>query len=102
MGEETDYNLFYRSIFLPFWEQLSKDAKQLLIAMSVFVSGLGCTFEALTVVSDMSADLVRHSLDELYKCAFVEISTASSTKQTRYYLHPLTQHFVLTDIVKTL
>jgi hypothetical protein len=69
--------------------------------MSHFSSGHGGTFDAIQAINDLSINKVAGRLDELWKFAFVEIGD-SPLNQTRYYLHALTQYFILSDIVKTL
>jgi len=99
-AEETDeYGHFYRSIFLPSWELLSLDGKQLLVSLTHFAAGLGGTFEAIKAASGLGTDVLADRVDELWQLAFLEIGD-SSLNQIRYYLHALTRHFVLSDIVK--
>jgi hypothetical protein len=99
-SDKSEYVLFYKSIFSPFWKRLSSDAKMLLIAMTTFSPSIGGTFEAVKAVSDLGADELVRSIDELYLAGFLEISDSSSERKVRYYLHALTYHFLLSDIVK--
>jgi hypothetical protein len=101
-SEQNDYVRFFKGIFLPSWELLSGDGQKLLISMSTFVPELGCSFDALRAVSDMEDNALERSIDELYKCSFIEVTVSSSPNQKRYCLHPLTQYFVLSDIVRVI
>jgi hypothetical protein len=98
---QDEYTRLYHHIFLPSWELLTLEAKRLLVSMSHFSSGHGGTFDAIQAINDLSINKVAGRLDELWKFAFVEIGD-SPLNQTRYYLHALTQYFILSDIVKTL
>ncbi len=102
-GEDSfdEYAKLYQNIFMPSWELLSFDGKKMLISISHFSSGFGGTFEAIKVTSALSTNQAARKIDELWKLAFLEIGD-STLSQTRYYLHALTQYFVLSDIVKTL
>jgi hypothetical protein len=94
-----EYAKFYQHIFLPSWTLLTMDGKKLLVSMSHFTSGHGGTFDAIRATSGLSTSKVAGKIDELWRLAFVEIGDSTLT-QTRYYLHALTQYFVLSDIVK--
>jgi len=99
---EDDYVRFYKFIFFPSWKLLSDDAKKLLISMSHFAPGIGGTFEAVKATSDLAEKVLNRSIDELWRLSFLEIGESATLKQIRYYLHALTQYFVLSDIVQVL
>ncbi|MBX3051891.1 MAG: hypothetical protein KF753_10480 [Caldilineaceae bacterium] len=100
LQEETDeYARFYRSIFFPSWKLLSGEGRQLLVAMSHFAPGVGGTFPALKAAAGLPIDALAERIDELWRLAFLEIGEAS-VSSIRYYLHTLTRHFVLSDIVQ--
>lgn len=99
-AEETDeYARFYRSVFFPSWGLLSDEGKRLLVAMSHFAPGVGGAFEAVKAASGLPVDVLGERIDELWRLAFLEIGEAS-VSSIRYYLHALTRHFVLSDIVR--
>jgi len=99
--EEDDYVRFYKSIFWTSWQLLSEQAQRLLVSMAVFPPGGGGTVEALQSISDLEAKTLSRVLDELWRFSFVEAGEAGlRVKKTRYYLHPLTRNFVISDIVK--
>ncbi len=102
ISEEDDYVHLYKGIFLPSWRLLSPESKGLLIGMTHFVPGVGGTYEAIKNVSDLANDTLARCIDQLWKLSFLEIGAAQSIDQKRYYLHPLTQYFVLSDIVRKL
>lgn len=99
-AEEDDYTSFYKGIFMPSWKLLSNNSQNLLVTMAIFPAGIGGTFDAIREISDISSATLTHSIDELWKLSFLEVEQTSSLKNTRYYLHALTQNFVLSDIVK--
>jgi hypothetical protein len=101
-SDKNDYIRFYKGIFLPSWKLLSEDGKKLLISMSHFAPGIGGTYEAVKATSDLVDEILTGCVDELWKLSFLEKGESSSLKKVRYYLHALTQYFVLSDIVKIL
>ncbi len=98
-SESDEYARFYRFIFLPSWDLLSQDGRQLLISLTHFAPGVGGTFEAIKASSGLGTDLLADRIDELWRLAFLEIGEPSIST-IRYYLHTLTRHFVLSDIVQ--
>lgn len=101
-ASEDDYVRFYKFIFFPSWELLSDDGKKLLISMSHFAPGIGGTLEAVKATSDLADEVLTRSIDELWRFSFLETGESPTLKQVRYYLHALTQYFVLSDIVQVL
>jgi hypothetical protein len=101
-SDKNDYILFYKGIFSPSWKLLSADGKKLLISMSHFAPGIGGTYEAIKATSDLADDILNHCVDELWRLSFLEKGESPNLKQVRYYLHALTQYFVLSDIVKVI
>lgn len=100
MGEDEDeYVNFYKGIFWNSWNLLSGDAKRLLISMAVFAPGIGGTFDAIEKTSGLDRDILGQKIDELWRLSFLEIGQ-STLRNPRYYLHPLTQYFVVSDIVR--
>lgn len=98
--DETDeYARFYRSIFFPSWGLLSDEGKRLLVSMTHFAPGMGGGFAAVKAASGLATDALAEGIDELWRLAFVEIGEPTAGG-IRYYLHPLTRHFVLSDIVQ--
>ena len=96
-----EYGRFYRNIFIPSWRLLSRKSKTVLISMSHFSSGHGGTFEAVKATCGLSTNQTAHCIDELWGLAFVEIGDAA-LNQLRYYLHALTQYFILSDVTNTI
>lgn len=101
-SDKNDYVRFYKGIFSPSWKLLSEDGKKLLISMSHFAPGVGGTYEAVKATSDLSDETLAGCVDELWRLSFLERGESPSLKKVRYYLHALTQYFVLSDIVKVL
>jgi len=99
-ASENEYSRFYKRIFLPSWNLISDSAKKLLIAMTLFDPNVGGKYEALKAISNLEeSDLVRQ-IDELWSLSFLEIGESSGLQHVRYYLHPLTQNFLLSEFVK--
>lgn len=97
-----EYLGFYKFIFFHSWSLLDDPGKSLLVAMARFVPSNGCPFAALHHTSDLpQADLIS-SIDYLWRLSLLEIGEVESLRQIRYYLHPLTQYFVLSDIAQVL
>jgi len=100
MDEEDEYVNFYKGIFWNSWNLLSGEAKRLLISMAVFAPGIGGTFDAVEKTSGLDRGVLGQRIDELWRLSFLEIGQ-STLRNPRYYLHPLTQYFVVSDIVGT-
>ena len=101
-NRENEYVRFYKAIFMPSWKLLSQDAQRLLISMANFVPNVGGTYDAIKATSGLSDDLLSNHIQELWRLSFLEIGQSASLNKIRYYLHALTQYFVLSDIVKIL
>ncbi len=97
---DDEYVRFYKGIFWNSWNLLSEDAQRLLIAMAVFAPGIGGTFDAIQSTSGIDQSLLTRKIDELWRLSFLEVGQ-STLQNTRYYLHPLTQYFVVSDIVNS-
>ena len=96
----SEYSHFYKFIFFPSWRLVSDDSKKLLVSMAAFTPGVGGTLEAIKAVSDLNDEALAQSIDELWRLSLIEVSESPSLKRVRYYLTPLTQYFVLSDIVQ--
>ncbi len=99
---ETEYTRFYRHVYGRSWSLLSENSQRLLLAMSNFAPGLGGNFEAIQQISALPYPDLISSVDALWQYSFLEVGEKSALHQIRYYLHPLTQYFVLSDIMKLL
>lgn len=97
-----EYASFYRNVFLPSWQLLSNNAQRVLVSMAHLSPDTGGTLEAISFISGFSETEVIHRINELWTLSFVEVSESSSLNEVIYYLHPLTQYFVLSDIVSLL
>ncbi len=98
-NDKSDYVIFYKDVFFSSWQMLSENGKNLLIAMANFVPNVGGTYEAIKATSDLADDVLARCIDELWKHSFLEKGLSPSSKKVRYYLHPFTQYFVLSDVV---
>lgn len=99
-NDESDYYRFYRFIFSPSWQLLSHQGKELLIAMAHFSPGLGGTLDAVRTTSHINDTELVRCIDELWRLSFLEVGGSIGLEEVRYYLHALTQYFVLSDIVR--
>jgi len=99
-SDEGDYLKFYKYIFADSWRLLSENGKKLLISMAHFAPNAGGTYEAIKATSDLTADVLDRCIQELWRYSFLERGESPNLKTLRYYLHALTQYFVLSDIVK--
>lgn len=102
LDQETEYTGFYKFVFFHSWRLLQHPDQQLLVSMARFVPANGCHFEAVQFVSAIPSETLYLSIDSLWQFSFLEVGEIASLAQIRYYLHPLTQYFVLSDIVKVL
>jgi hypothetical protein len=97
--QSQDYE-FYRFLFKRSWDMLSSDAKKVLIAMSCFALTIGGTWEAVRDISGMKeAEPALHSaMRQLVLMSLID--PVGDINQRRYVIHPLTNYFILSDIVK--
>lgn len=100
IDKEDEYVQFYKGILLPSWELLSQNGKSLLVAMTHFAPGIGGRIEAISEISGISEEELPALIDELWKLSLIEVGNSPSLYKVRYYIHALTQYFVLSDIVK--
>ncbi|RLC84150.1 MAG: hypothetical protein DRJ03_15040 [Chloroflexi bacterium] len=99
-AEEDDYVSFYKGIFMPSWKLLPENSQSLLVSMANFPAGIGGTFESLKEISGLSNSILIRSIDELWRLSLLEVEKSLSLNNIRYYLHVLTQNFILSDIVR--
>lgn len=87
----------YQALFGPVWEQLSTPARELLIALTTFAPGEGGALVALQVVSNLAEAVLLVSINELWLLSLLEVAEESvgAASGLRYFLHPLTYHFVV-------
>lgn len=97
-----EYVSLYRNIFLPSWALLSNSAQRVLVSMAHLSPDTGGTLESISFISGFSEAEVIRCINELWSLSFVEVVESSNLNDVIYYLHPLTQYFVLSDIVNIL
>jgi hypothetical protein len=99
-SEDDEYFRFYQGIFFSSWKLLSEKSRTLLISMAHFAPGVGGTLEAVKATSQLETPILANCIKELWRFSFLEVGESPNLRQIRYYLHALTQYFVLADIVK--
>ncbi|MEM2961152.1 MAG: NB-ARC domain-containing protein [Candidatus Bathyarchaeia archaeon] len=97
-----EYVSLYRNIFLPSWALLSNNAQRVLVSMAHLSPDTGGTLESISFISGFSEAEVIRCINELWSLSFVEVGESSSLNDVIYYLHPITQYFVLSDVVNIL
>ncbi|MBI1880226.1 MAG: hypothetical protein HYR94_18730, partial [Chloroflexi bacterium] len=78
-------------IFAEAWKLLDDEARQVLLAMSLFVSS--ASRAALSAVAQVEDFSFYQAIEELVGMSLLEASEALDVSQQRYWLHPLTQIF---------
>lgn len=97
--EDDEYEKFYKHIFMRSWGLLDDDDEQLLMTMAIYEPNEGADYDMLKEHSGLGQSGLKASINSLWRYSFLEISENSGT-QKHYYLHPLTQYFVLSDMLK--
>jgi len=103
----NEYVKFYKSIFYSSYTLLSKSVVPILIIMSHFVPYLGCETEKIESIYskfEKKRELPHRlnfdeAINELWRMAFLE-RRIYHINLIKYYLHPLTQFFIKSDVVK--
>lgn len=95
-----EYFHLYQGIFFSSWKLLTEESRELLIAMAHFAPDVGGTPEAVGVISNLDEATFKRSIVQLWRYSLLEVGESPNLKHIRYYLHTLTQYFVLADIVK--
>ncbi len=78
-------------IFAEAWKLMDGETRQVLLAMSIFVSSASRT--ALAAVSEVADFDYYKAIEQLVGMSLLEASEALDLSQQRYWLHPLTQIF---------
>jgi nucleoside-triphosphatase THEP1 len=97
--DQDEYVRFYRYIFVPSWLLLSRNAQQLLLAMTHFAPGIGGSSTMIQNTSKLDKREFYRRIEELWMLSLAE-RNLQSLRSVRYFLHPLTRYFVLSDIVR--
>lgn len=102
ISDEGEYVKFYKHVFHHSWRLLDKGSKSVLVTMAQFVPTNGAQFEAIQHISELEFGTLLGCIETLWDSSLLEIRTSSGLSQLRYYLHPLTHNFVLSDIAKVI
>jgi hypothetical protein len=87
---------FYRFIYRRSWELLSEDARQVLLSLP-HLAPAGAGWDELLAVSGLDVKALSAAVVELVRFSLVDPLGAGLER--RYSLHPLTRHFILSDLV---
>jgi hypothetical protein len=90
-----DADPLYRFIYWASWHLLSPPARQLLLTMP-HLAVSGGPWDALATIADLDESQLAAAVDELVTLSLLDVSGAA---QKRYSIHPLTHHFVLSELV---
>jgi tetratricopeptide (TPR) repeat protein len=88
---------FYRFIFKSSWDLLPPAARRALVSLSAFDPATGGAVQLVRQVSQMKEAGFFEAMQSLIRMCLVDFTGALGRK--RYQLHPLTQAFVLFEIV---
>lgn len=102
INNEGEYVKFYKFVFHHSWALLNNESKNLLVTMAQFDTANGAPFEAIQHISELEFGILVSCLEILWDSSLLEVRPIAGISQIRYYLHPLTQNFVLSDIVNVL
>ncbi len=94
----NEYARFYKFILQRSWQMQSLPSQELLVALACFDEAEGSNFDAIQYVTNSPVPQLASSIDSLWQASLVEVGK-NSLHDIRYYLHPLTTFFVLSDIV---
>lgn len=98
IADEGEYVKFYKFVFQHSWSLLNYESKTLLVALAHFTPTNGANFEAIQHISEIDWDTLVACIEKLWDSSLLEIKASTGVNQIRYYLHPLTQNFVFSDI----
>ena len=97
-----EYVGLYQNIYADTWQLLVGNERNLLVSMSLFTPGLGGTLPTIGQVSELDGMDLTRSIEALWRVSLLETvwRSSSAAEEIRYALHPLTQHFVNSDLIK--
>ena len=97
--DNDEYVTLYRHIFFPSWELVEHQARRLLVSMAHFAPGVGDEMDIVQEISGIDDKDVVKAVEQLWLASLLEVDESSTLPRVRYYLHALTQNFVLSDII---
>jgi LuxR family glucitol operon transcriptional activator len=89
---------FYFFVYRRSWDLLELNAKKALVSMSVFPSTTGGAVDDVLNVTQLDPDVFGQAMKQLVEFSLVD--KKGLIGQERYAMHPVTQYFVLANIVK--
>jgi hypothetical protein len=96
-SEEQDY-AFYRYIYKGSWMMLDNEAQKALVSIAIFPPVTGGSVEDIKEIIGTDVSNFWAAIDLLVMLSLVD--KIGLVGRERFALHPLTQYFVLSDIVK--
>lgn len=79
-------------IFAEAWKLLAPEARQVLLAMSLFVSSVSRT--ALSTVAGVQGEIFDQAMEQLVTMSLLEVYRTPGLDEQRYSVHPLTRAFI--------
>ena len=92
-GKKIDQ--LYTYIYWQAWQTLEPASQQALLAMPLAQRG---TFNQLAILSELDLDDLNEALDQLVALSLIQV--IGDLDERRYYIHRLTETFLLNEVVK--
>jgi hypothetical protein len=86
---------FYRFLYRRAWSMLDENARTLLVTMPLLAAE-GGTWETLAAISGLKETQLDAAIARLVALSLLDVAGGL---EKRYTIHPITRHFVLSDIV---
>jgi hypothetical protein len=86
---------FYQFLYRRAWSMLDDGARTLLVSMPLLAAE-GGTWETLAAISGLDGAALDAAIARLVTLSLLDVAGG---REKRYTIHPLTRHFVLSDIV---
>lgn len=100
-SDEDVYNKFYKFIYWDSWNQLSEQARKVLIRIGCFSLSKGADFEELEFTSKLKEIELDQAIGELIENSLIYRNINRDNRDNNsFYLHPLTYRFVQDELVR--
>lgn len=95
---EDEYVRCYQDIFMQAWSLLNQDDKQLLKTVAQLKQPEGVSVAMIEKELNLPLAQISHIIQFLWRLSLLEVNEQTSSQDMLYCLHPLTRHFVLSDM----